>query len=77
MQGKVDKLSDALRASQKQAKQADAEAQEMEKAFRVLQIEASAAINAVCGRTVHAQASCYPAGDNPLQGLLHPFVQCW
>ena len=43
MQSKVDKLSDALRASQKQAKQADAEAQEMEKAFRVLQTEASAA----------------------------------
>ncbi len=41
-QGKVDKLSEALRASQRQAKQADSEAQQMEKAFRVLQNEVHA-----------------------------------
>ena len=41
MQSKVDRLDTALKASQEQAKQADAEAQEMEKAFRVLQSEAS------------------------------------
>ena len=43
MQSKVDRLDVALKASQKQAKQADSEAQEMEKAFRVLQSEASIA----------------------------------
>ena len=55
LQSKVDKLSDALRASQKQAKQADAEAQEMEKAFRVLQTEASA--GHVCSHRSHATTS--------------------
>ena len=43
MQSKVDRLDTSLKASQKQAKQADSEAQEMEKAFRVLQSEASTA----------------------------------
>lgn len=41
-QGKVDKLNEALKASQRQAKQADSEAQQMEKAFRVLQNEVRA-----------------------------------
>jgi len=39
----VNKLNDALKSSQKQAKQADSEVQEMEKAFHVLQNEVSAA----------------------------------
>ena len=43
MQSKVNRLDTALKASQEQAKQADSEAQEMEKAFRVLQSEASSA----------------------------------
>ena len=43
MQSKVDRLGTALKASREQAKQADSEAQEMEKAFRVLQSEASSA----------------------------------
>ncbi len=43
MQSKVDKLNNALKSSQKQAKQADSEVQEMEKAFHVLQNEVSAA----------------------------------
>ena len=38
----MDKLNEALKASQRQAKQADSEAQQMEKAFRVLQNEVRA-----------------------------------
>lgn len=66
-QGKVDKLSEALRSSQKQAKQADAEVQEMEKAFRVLQTEASAA-----AITTAFSAQCMP--DHPL--ACHAMNQC-
>ena len=38
----MDKLSEALKASQRQAKQADSEAQQIEKAFRILQNEVRA-----------------------------------
>ncbi len=55
LQSKVDKLSEALRSSQKQAKQADAEAQEMEKAFRVLQTEVN-----VIAATILVGAACMP-----------------
>ena len=41
MQRKLSKTSEALARSQRQAKQADAEAEQMEKAFRVLQHEVS------------------------------------
>ena len=54
LQSKVDKLSEALRSSQKQAKQADAEAQEMEKAFRVLQTEVMP-LSPPCLWTQHAR----------------------
>lgn len=47
VQRKLSKASEALARSQRQAKQADAEAQQMEKAFRVLQHEVGLCIHSL------------------------------